>query len=113
MTRAKPKLLEQVRSFMRTFHYSRRTEDACCEWIKRFILVHGKPHSPQLAEAVTVPQRTVIFCKPRKCHSPARCRSLAAGVGSVGESRSGLDDAPVGALADRSVVAKAETRRDA
>lgn len=51
MTPAKPKLLDQVISFMRTFHYSRRTEDAYCDWIKRFILFHGKRHPRELAEA--------------------------------------------------------------
>lgn len=50
MTPAKPKLLDQVRIFMRTKHYSRRTEDSYCEWIKRFILFHGKRHPRELAE---------------------------------------------------------------
>ena len=35
---------------MRTAHYSRRTEDTYCEWIKRFILFHGKRHPRELAE---------------------------------------------------------------
>src|SRR6185295_13733855 len=38
---------------MRTFHYSRRTEDAYRNWIKRFILFHGKRHPRELdADAV-------------------------------------------------------------
>lgn len=50
MSPAKPKLLDQVRSFMRTAHYSRRTEDAYCDWIRRFILFHGKRHPEAMAE---------------------------------------------------------------
>jgi integron integrase len=50
MVAAKPKLLDQVRSFMRTAHYSRRTEDAYADWIKRFILFHGKRHPREMAE---------------------------------------------------------------
>ena len=38
------KLLDQVRDALRTKHYSYRTEQAYIEWIKRFILFHGKRH---------------------------------------------------------------------
>jgi integrase len=37
-----PRLLDQVRDRMRRKHYSRRTEEACVHWIKRFIFFHGK-----------------------------------------------------------------------
>jgi len=50
MLPAKPKLLEQVRSFMRTCHYSRSTEVSYCDWIRRFILFHGKRHPSEMAE---------------------------------------------------------------
>ncbi len=39
-----PKLLDQVRAKLRTRHYSLRTEQAYCDWIRRFILFHGKRH---------------------------------------------------------------------
>ena len=39
--RQPPKLLEQVRTTIRTRHYSVRTEEAYLSWIKRFILFHG------------------------------------------------------------------------
>lgn len=39
-----PKLLDQVRQVLRTNHYSLRTEEAYVDWIKRFILFHGKRH---------------------------------------------------------------------
>jgi hypothetical protein len=40
----KPKLLDQVREAIRLKHYSLRTEKTYLEWIKRFILFHGKRH---------------------------------------------------------------------
>ena len=39
-----PKLLDQVRAKIRTMHYSRRTEEAYINWIKRFIFFHNKKH---------------------------------------------------------------------
>lgn len=51
MPAAKPKLLDEVRIYMRTLHYSRRTEDSYCEWMKRFILFHGKRHPRDMGEA--------------------------------------------------------------
>jgi integron integrase len=39
-----PKLLDQVRAKLRTLHYSIRTEESYVDWIKRFILFHGKRH---------------------------------------------------------------------
>jgi hypothetical protein len=37
-----PKLLDQVRAKIRVKHYSRRTEEAYTNWIKRFILFHKR-----------------------------------------------------------------------
>jgi site-specific recombinase XerD len=37
-------LLAQVRDKIRVRHYSIRTEQAYCDWIKRFILFHRKRH---------------------------------------------------------------------
>jgi len=39
-----PKLLDQVRDLIRTKHYSIRTENQYLQWIRRFILFHGKQH---------------------------------------------------------------------
>lgn len=41
---SKPKLLDQVRTYMRVHHYSKKTEEAYLNWIKRFILFHNKHH---------------------------------------------------------------------
>lgn len=38
------KLLDQVRDRIRYKHYSLRTEHSYVQWVKRFILFHGKRH---------------------------------------------------------------------
>lgn len=43
-----PKLLDQVRNKLRVKHYSIRTEQSYTDWIKRFILFHGKRHPNEL-----------------------------------------------------------------
>jgi len=43
-----PRLLDRVRDKIRLRHYSIRTEQAYCDWIKRFILFHGKRHPEAL-----------------------------------------------------------------
>ncbi len=43
-------LLESVRDAVRVRHYSIRTEQAYVEWIKRFILFHGKRHPREMGE---------------------------------------------------------------
>jgi integron integrase len=47
----KPKLLDQVRDVIRRKHYSFRTEQIYLDWIRRFILFHGKKHPREMAEA--------------------------------------------------------------
>lgn len=44
------KLLDQVRLVIRKKHYSIRTEHAYVEWIRRFILFHGKKHPKDMGE---------------------------------------------------------------
>ena len=43
-----PKLLERVRQRLRYKHYSYRTEKSYTQWIKRFILFHGKRHPREM-----------------------------------------------------------------
>lgn len=43
-----PKLLDQVRGRIRVKHYSIRTETQYVQWIKRFILFHGKRHPNEM-----------------------------------------------------------------
>jgi len=56
--RQPPRLLEQVRNKLRTLHYSLRTETAYVDWIRRYILFHGKRHplemgAPEIAAFLT------------------------------------------------------------
>jgi integron integrase len=46
----KAKLLDQVRDVIRRKHFSLRTEQAYTDWIRRFILYHGKRHPREMAE---------------------------------------------------------------
>ncbi len=43
-----PRLLDRLRTEIRIRHYSLRTETAYVDWVKRFILHHGKRHPAQL-----------------------------------------------------------------
>jgi integron integrase len=46
-----PRLLDRVRASIRTKHYSIRTEQAYVDWIRRFILFHGKRHPIEMGKA--------------------------------------------------------------
>ena len=45
------KLMDQVSDALRTKHYSYRTEQTYKDWIKRYILFHGKRHPKDMGEA--------------------------------------------------------------
>lgn len=45
---SKPRLLDEVRDRLRLKHYSLRTERTYVDWIKRYILFHGKLHPRDL-----------------------------------------------------------------
>ena len=44
-------LLDRVRERIRLKHYSIRTEQAYCDWIRRFAIFHGKRHPSGLGPA--------------------------------------------------------------
>jgi site-specific recombinase XerD len=46
----KPKLLDRLREALRSRHYSRRTEQTYCHWVKRFIFFHNMRHPAEMAE---------------------------------------------------------------
>ena len=50
---AKPRLYGRVVEVLRTWHYSRRTEQAYLRCIRRFILFHGHTHPRELAESTS------------------------------------------------------------
>src|SRR6202158_3331616 len=47
---SEPKLLDQLRGRLRVKHYSIRTEQAYVDWVRRFILFHGKRHPRDLGQ---------------------------------------------------------------
>ena len=47
----KAKLLDQVRDVMRLRHYSIRTEQSYCDWIKRYMKFHGLKAREELLPA--------------------------------------------------------------
>jgi integron integrase len=46
----KPRLLDQVRNEIRKRHYSRRTEEAYVQWIRRYILFSGTRHPAEMGK---------------------------------------------------------------
>ena len=48
---APPRLLDRLREAIRVRHYSIRTEDTYVDWVRRFILFHGKRHPAELGPA--------------------------------------------------------------
>jgi hypothetical protein len=45
-----PKLLDRLRGALRARHYSPRTEQTYCHWVKRFIFFHHVRHPAEMAE---------------------------------------------------------------
>src|SRR5947199_926005 len=46
-----PRLLDRVRHACRLRHYSLRTEDCYADWVRRFVLFHGKRHPLEMGAA--------------------------------------------------------------
>jgi site-specific recombinase XerD len=47
----RPRLLDRLREVLRVRHYSLRTEGAYVDWVRRFILFHGKKHPLEMGPA--------------------------------------------------------------
>jgi integron integrase len=45
-----PKLIDQMCEALRSRHYSRRTEQTYCQWVKRYIRFHHVRHPAEMAE---------------------------------------------------------------
>jgi hypothetical protein len=45
-----PRLLDQMREALRSRHYSPRTEQSYCRWVRRFVLFHEVRHPAEMAE---------------------------------------------------------------
>ena len=51
MAQKSPRLLDQLRDKIHLKHYSIRTEEAYADWLRRFILHHGKGHPKDMGRA--------------------------------------------------------------
>jgi site-specific recombinase XerD len=77
MVAKSPKLLEQVRESIRTKHYSYRTEQTYVDWIKRFILFHGKRHPKEMG-AEEVQEYITYLANERQVASSTQNQALSA-----------------------------------
>lgn len=73
----KPKLLDQVRDVIRRKHYSFRTERIYLDWIRRFILFHGKRHPREMAE-VEVTEFLTFLAREGKVAASTQNQALSA-----------------------------------
>src|SRR5215468_9887191 len=73
----KPKFLDRLRTFMRARRYSRRTEQAYVDWVRRFILFHGKRHPREMGEEEIVAFLSNLAVK-RKVSSSTQNQAFCA-----------------------------------
>src|SRR5688572_12634929 len=72
-----PRLLDAVRAATGLRHYSYRTEKAYVEWIRRFILFHGKRHPREMGGA-EVAHFLSYLAKDRRVSPATQAQALAA-----------------------------------
>jgi integron integrase len=72
-----PRLLDRVRDKLRTLHYSYRTEQQYLQWVRRFILFHGKRH-PRSLGAAEVEAFLTDLAVQRKVSASTQNQALAA-----------------------------------
>jgi integron integrase len=77
MDAQRPKLLDQVRVAIRTRHYSIRTEQAYVDWVRRFVLFHGKKH-PNMMGAAEVEAFLSDLAVTRKVSASTQNQARAA-----------------------------------
>jgi len=51
----KARLLDQIREVMRLKHYALRTEQTYVQWVRRYVVFHGKRHPRELGPAAITP----------------------------------------------------------
>ncbi|MDY6845079.1 MAG: integron integrase [Thermodesulfobacteriota bacterium] len=73
----KPRLLDQVRQIIRVKHYSIRTEESYIQWMRRFIIFHGKRH-PREMGAEEINQFLSHLAMDRKVAASTQNQALSA-----------------------------------
>lgn len=76
-TARSPRLLDRVRTAMRLRHYSRRTERAYVQWIRRFVLFHDKRHPAEMGHD-EVTQFLSALAVERRVSASTQNQALAA-----------------------------------
>ncbi len=66
----KPKLLDQLREGLRARHYSRRTEQTYCNWVRRFIYFNNIRHPAEMAEKEINAFLTHCHGRPKNALNP-------------------------------------------
>lgn len=74
---SRPKLLDQVRHAIRTRHYSRRTEQAYVDWIRRYIVFHRVTHPAQMG-ASEISQFLTWLAVDRRVSASTQNQALSA-----------------------------------
>jgi integron integrase len=72
-----PRLLDEVRKAIRLRHYSYRTEVAYVDWIRRFVVFHGKRHPKQMG-GVEVEKFLSHLAQARHVSAATQGQALAA-----------------------------------
>lgn len=72
-----PKLLDQVRNELRFMHYSKRTEEAYTQWIKRYIYFHKKRHPKEMGSEEITTYLTYLAVS-RKVSASTQNQALSA-----------------------------------
>lgn len=72
-----PRLLDEVRKAIRVRHYSYRTEKVYVDWIRRFVIFHGKQH-PMLMGGVEVEKFLSHLARDRNVSAATQGQALAA-----------------------------------
>lgn len=72
-----PRLLDEVRRAIRLRHFSYRTEKAYVDWIRRFVMYHGKRH-PKLMGGTEVEEFLSHLARDRNVAAATQGQALAA-----------------------------------
>jgi hypothetical protein len=64
-SRRPPKLMDRLQGALRSSHYSQRTEQAYCHWVKRFIYFHNVRYPAEMAEPEINACRTHLAVKEK------------------------------------------------
>jgi integron integrase len=71
------RLLERVRAKLRTRHYSKRTEDAYVDWVRRFVKYHGRRHPAAMGD-VEVAAFLTYLATERRVAASTQNQALSA-----------------------------------